>query len=52
MGPTDSPYPTYIANAEPITVDQTGKRYFYTDSSGVVRYNTTAAAVATDLPLQ
>ena len=52
MGATDSPYPLYVANAAPITPDQTGKRYFFTDASGVVRYNTTAAATATDLPLQ
>ena len=47
-----APVPTYSANAAPITVDQTGKRYFYTDASGVIRYNNTAAATSTDLPLQ
>ena len=52
MGPTDSPYATYVANAQPVTVDQTGKRFFYTDSSGVIRYNTSAAADAGDAPLQ
>ena len=36
------PVPTYSSNANPVTVDQTGKRYFYSDASGVIRYNTTA----------
>ena len=36
------PVPTYSSNANPVTVEQTGKRYFYSDASGVIRYNTTA----------
>ena len=46
------PIPTYTANGDPITVDQTGKRHFFTDASGVIRFNTSASAVAADSPLQ
>ena len=45
-------YYAYSATAVPITVDQTGKRYFYTDASGVIRFNTSTNAVSTDQPLQ
>ena len=40
------------SNGDPVTVDQTGKRYFYSDSSGVIRYNTTATATSADSSLQ
>ena len=46
------PVPTYASNANPVTVDQTGKRYFYSDASTVIRYNTTATATSTDAALQ
>jgi len=46
------PVPTYSANANPVKVDQTGKRFFFTDASGVIRYNTTATATQTDSSLQ
>jgi prepilin-type N-terminal cleavage/methylation domain-containing protein len=41
----------YAANANPSSL-QTGTRYFYSDASGVIRYNTTAVAASTDAPLQ
>ena len=41
------PIPTYTSNANPVTVDQTGKRYFYSDASGVIRYNTATLAAST-----
>ena len=47
-----APYPFYYANAAPVTPGQTGQRYFYTDASGVIRYNTTQAATSADNPLQ
>jgi len=47
-----TPVPTYSSNANPVTVDQTGKRYFYSDASGVIRYNTSAQATSTDSSLQ
>jgi hypothetical protein len=47
-----TPQSTFAVNANPVTVDQTGKRFFFSDSSGVIRYNTTASATSTDSSLQ
>jgi prepilin-type N-terminal cleavage/methylation domain-containing protein len=47
-----SPLAYYSSNANPVTVDQTGKRYFFSDSSGVLRYNTTQVATTSDSSLQ
>ena len=47
-----SPVASYNTTANPITVDQTGKRFFYTDASGVIRYNMTQTASSTDFALQ
>jgi len=44
--------PTYTLNASPISPGQTGQRYFYTDQSGVIRFNVSAVASASDNPLQ
>ncbi len=44
--------PTYETKAAPITPDQTGKRYFQTDASGVIHYNASAAATSADSALQ
>jgi len=41
----------YTFNGAPATPGSTGIRYFYTDQSGVIRYNTTAAAGSGDSPL-
>jgi prepilin-type N-terminal cleavage/methylation domain-containing protein len=46
------PIPTYSSSANPVRVQQTGVRYFYSDASAVIRYNTTATATSTDSPLQ
>ena len=46
-----SPSSTYQLNANPVTPGSTGIRYFYTDDSGVIRYNATAAAGSGDSPL-
>jgi type IV pilus assembly protein PilA len=43
--------PGYTINADPVSVNQTGVRHFYTDSSGVVRSNQTAASTIADSPL-
>jgi len=51
-GSAGAPTSTYASNANPITVDQTGKRYFYSDASGVIRYNTTVTATSADAALQ
>ncbi len=50
---TATPNVTYTVNAAPITAGQTGQRTFYSDQSGVIRYDTTgAAAGSTSNPLQ
>ncbi len=41
----------YQSSAVPISLN-TGTRYFYSDASGVIRYNTTQTATSTDNPLQ
>jgi type IV pilus assembly protein PilA len=46
------PNVTYITNGNPVTRGQTGQRSFFSDQSGVIRYNTTAAAAVGDNPLQ
>jgi prepilin-type N-terminal cleavage/methylation domain-containing protein len=47
-----SPVSTYQVNADPVSANQTGVRHFYTDASGVIRYNASAAATSGDSPLQ
>ena len=42
---------TYTVTASPVSLNQTGVRYFYTDPSGVIRYNSGAAATSTSSPL-
>jgi prepilin-type N-terminal cleavage/methylation domain-containing protein len=39
-------------NGQPATPGQTGSRYFFTDQSGVIRFNPSASATSTDNPLQ
>jgi hypothetical protein len=42
---------SYTINAAPTTPGTTGLRYFYTDQSGVIRVNQTAAATSSSSPL-
>jgi type IV pilus assembly protein PilA len=42
---------SYGIVAAPQVVGSTGQRYFYTDNSAVIRYNTTAPAGPSDSPL-
>jgi type IV pilus assembly protein PilA len=42
----------YTIIAQPVTPGTTGQRHFYTDETGVIRYNTTGAASASSPPLQ
>jgi type IV pilus assembly protein PilA len=46
------PYAFYSSTSSPVTPDVTGKRNFYSDASGVIRYNATAAATTGDSALQ
>jgi prepilin-type N-terminal cleavage/methylation domain-containing protein len=43
---------TYTNIADPIISNQTGVRHFFTDGSGVIRFNATATATVADSPLQ
>ncbi len=43
---------SYTINGDPVTVNQTGVRHFFTDQSGVIRFNASATAAVTDSPLQ
>jgi type IV pilus assembly protein PilA len=42
---------TYTVNGNPVTANQTGIRFFFTDQSAVIRYNSTVTAAITDSPL-
>jgi type IV pilus assembly protein PilA len=42
---------SYTILGDPITVNQTGVRHFFTDASGVIRFNSTQVAAVTDSPL-
>jgi type IV pilus assembly protein PilA len=50
-GPTNGIIPTYTINANPITPNLTGVRYFFTDQTGIVRYNVGGSATASSNPL-
>jgi type IV pilus assembly protein PilA len=42
---------SYTINADPMTLNQTGVNSYFTDQSGVIKYNVGAAATATSSPL-
>jgi type IV pilus assembly protein PilA len=46
-----APYQQYTLNAGPATPGVTGQRYFYTDQSGVIRADTSAAATSASTPI-
>ncbi len=41
----------YSINAGPVTPGMSGKNYYYTDQSGVIRQNSTTVATASDSPI-
>jgi len=43
--------PAYEVRANPLTPNQTGTRYFFTDQSGVIRFNISGQASVTDSPI-
>ena len=53
-GPSGASTPqyTFAVNANPVTPGTSGQRSFYSDQTGVIRYNQSGAASATDSPLQ
>jgi type IV pilus assembly protein PilA len=50
--PTNGVIPVYTVTANPQVTGQTGQRFFFTDQSGVIRFNLTASATVSDSPLQ
>ncbi len=51
-GAAVTPQTTYTLKADPVTRGSSGQRSFFTDQTGVIRYNQSAAASSTDNPLQ
>jgi len=49
---TGTPLNTYSLNANPTALGKTGLRYFFSDNSGVIRYNPTIIATSADQSLQ
>ena len=47
-----APLALYTVNANPVNIGTTGQRGFFTDQTGVIRYNATGPAAATDNALQ
>jgi len=44
--------PTYTVTGDPTAPGQTGTRHFFSDQSGVIRFNLSAQATLSDSPLQ
>jgi type IV pilus assembly protein PilA len=49
--PTNGKIWTYTINANPVVPGKTGLRYFFTNQTGVIRYNAAAAATALSPPI-
>ena len=47
-----TPVTTYTDKASPVTVGSSGQRGFYSDQTGVIRYNQSGSASSADKPLQ
>jgi prepilin-type N-terminal cleavage/methylation domain-containing protein len=50
--PSTPSYTGFTLNGFPAAPGQTGNRYFFADQSGVIRFNPSSAATASDNPLQ
>ena len=50
-GLSGTPATMYAVTGDPLN-SQTGQRHFYSDQSGVIRFNTSSAATGSDSPLQ
>jgi hypothetical protein len=51
-GGVSTPQYTFGVNANPVTAGTSGQRSFYSDQTGVIRYNQSTTASSTDSPLQ
>ncbi len=47
-----TPNTDYATNASPVTPGSSGQRYFFSNATGVIRYNATTAASSADIPIQ
>ena len=47
-----NPVTMYQVNSDPVTPGGSGQRHFYSDASGVIRYNSSATASSADKPIQ
>jgi hypothetical protein len=52
VGTPAAPTNTYTVTGTPVAIGSSGQRRFFTDESGVIRFNATAAATAADNPIQ
>ena len=52
VGDGATPSTQYTLKANPITQSVTGQRHFFTDQTGVIRYDPAVAATAASAPLQ
>jgi len=50
--PAGGVIPVYSITASPLVPNETGQRYFFTDQSGVIRFNVSTLASVSDAPLQ
>jgi len=51
-GSTTTPQNTYTISASPLTIGSSGQRGFFSNQTGVIRYNQSGTATSTDKPLQ
>jgi type IV pilus assembly protein PilA len=51
-GPAGPPLYTFTDTATPVSTGTSGQRGFFSDQTGVIRYNQSGTAAATDNPLQ
>jgi prepilin-type N-terminal cleavage/methylation domain-containing protein len=46
------PAVTFTVNGDPLVPGSSGQRHFFSDATGVIRYNPTAVATSTDSPIK
>jgi type IV pilus assembly protein PilA len=51
-GTSGTPVTVYASNADPVSPGTSGQRHFFSDATGVIRFNGTAIASSSDLPIQ
>ncbi|HEY3928365.1 MAG TPA: prepilin-type N-terminal cleavage/methylation domain-containing protein [Candidatus Koribacter sp.] len=51
-GTSGTPVVVYAVNGDPLSPGRSGQRHFYSDATGVIRYNVNATAGVVDSPTQ